>query len=89
MSPISRLSNTITEENTYLDFVEGVGHDSNQHVKQDDHNYRRTPTWISLKVLDMTAISSISKTTYRRKFTWNSLKVLDMNPVSRLSKMTI
>ena len=37
MTSMTRLSNTITEVNTYLDLVQGVGHDCNQQVKQDDH----------------------------------------------------
>ena len=37
MTAMSRLSNAITEENTYMDFAESVGHDSNWQVKQ--HGY--------------------------------------------------
>lgn len=36
MTAMSRLSNAITEENTYMDFAEGVGQDCTQQIKQDD-----------------------------------------------------
>ena len=37
MTAISRLSSTIIEVNAYLDFVEGVGYDFNDQVKQHDY----------------------------------------------------